>query len=109
MQLHRRKSCISPSARRHYLHCRALPRRLIIRPGRSVFIAGFPPGGVNDTYARLIGGWLSGHLGQQFIVENHAGAGGTLADEYRPNSAGSLPTKPRRWGKVIRAADIKPE
>lgn len=52
-------------------------------PTRPVrIIAGFPPGGVNDTYARLMGGWLSDHLGQQFIVENHAGAGGTLADEY---------------------------
>jgi tripartite-type tricarboxylate transporter receptor subunit TctC len=44
-------------------------------------ISGFPPGGINDTYARLIGQWLSEHLGQQFFVENRAGAGGTLAAE----------------------------
>jgi tripartite-type tricarboxylate transporter receptor subunit TctC len=50
------------------------------RPAR--IIAGFPPGGVNDTYGRLMGGWLSDHFGQQFVVENRAGAGGTLADEY---------------------------
>jgi len=51
-------------------------------PTRPVRIAsGFPPGGINDTYARLIGQWLSEHLGQQFIVENRPGAGGTLAAE----------------------------
>jgi tripartite-type tricarboxylate transporter receptor subunit TctC len=38
-----------------------------------------PPGGVNDTYARLIGQWLSERLGQSFIIENRAGAGGTIA------------------------------
>jgi tripartite-type tricarboxylate transporter receptor subunit TctC len=44
-------------------------------------ISGFPPGGISDTYARLIAQWLSEHLGQQFFVENRAGAGGTLAAE----------------------------
>ena len=44
-------------------------------------ISGFPPGGINDTYARLIAQWLSEHLGQQFFVENRAGAGGTAASE----------------------------
>src|SRR5262249_34699912 len=43
--------------------------------------SGFPPGGVNDTYARLIGQWLSQRLGQHFIVENRPGAGGNLAAE----------------------------
>lgn len=51
-------------------------------PTRPVrIISGFPPGGINDTYARLIAQWLSEHLGQQFFVENRAGAGGTLAAE----------------------------
>jgi tripartite-type tricarboxylate transporter receptor subunit TctC len=51
-------------------------------PTRPVrIISGFPPGGINDTYARLIAAWLSEHLGQQFIVENRSGAGGTLAAE----------------------------
>jgi len=44
-------------------------------------ISGFPPGGINDTYARLVAQWLSEHLGEQFFVENRAGAGGTLAAE----------------------------
>src|SRR5436190_13371241 len=51
-------------------------------PSRPVHIvSGFPPGGVNDTYARLIGQWLSERLGQQFVVENRAGAGGNIAAE----------------------------
>jgi tripartite-type tricarboxylate transporter receptor subunit TctC len=51
-------------------------------PTRPVrIISGFPPGGINDTYARLIAQRLSEHFGQQFFVENRAGAGGTLAAE----------------------------
>src|SRR5262249_57774036 len=51
-------------------------------PSRPVHIvSGFPPGGVNDTYARLIGQWLSERLGQQFVIENRAAAGGNLAEE----------------------------
>jgi tripartite-type tricarboxylate transporter receptor subunit TctC len=51
-------------------------------PTRPVrIISGFPPGGVNDTYARLIGQWLSERLGQQFFVENRPGAGGNIAAE----------------------------
>jgi tripartite-type tricarboxylate transporter receptor subunit TctC len=42
-------------------------------------ISGFPPGGINDTYARLIGAAPSDRLGQQFIVENRPGSGGTIA------------------------------
>ena len=49
-------------------------------PTRPVhLIAGFPPGGAADLFARLIGQWLSERLGQPFIIENRAGAGGNLA------------------------------
>jgi tripartite-type tricarboxylate transporter receptor subunit TctC len=50
-------------------------------------LSGFPPGGVSDTYARLVAQWLSEHLGQQFIVENRPGAGGNLAAEGVAKSA----------------------
>ena len=56
-----------------------------VRPARIA--AGFPPGGITDTYARLIAQWLSEHLGQQFFVENRPGAGGTLAAETVAKSA----------------------
>jgi len=50
-----------------------------VRPVR--ILSGFPPGGISDTYARLMAQWLSQQLGQQFIVENRPGAGATLAAE----------------------------
>jgi tripartite-type tricarboxylate transporter receptor subunit TctC len=56
-----------------------------VRPAR--IISGFPPGGISDTYARLIAQWLSQQLGQQFIVENRPGAGGNLAAEAVAKSA----------------------
>jgi tripartite-type tricarboxylate transporter receptor subunit TctC len=49
-------------------------------PTRPVrIIVGFPPGGVSDILARLIGQSLSERLGQQFIIETRPGAGGTIA------------------------------
>jgi len=57
-------------------------------PSRPVrVISGFPPGGISDTYARIVAAWLSQQLGQQFIVENRPGAGGTLAAAAAAKSA----------------------
>jgi tripartite-type tricarboxylate transporter receptor subunit TctC len=42
-----------------------------IRPVRIV--VGFPPGGVFDILARLMGHWLSVLLGQQFVIDNRPG------------------------------------
>jgi tripartite-type tricarboxylate transporter receptor subunit TctC len=39
----------------------------------------YPPGGGNDVIARIVAGKMSGALGQQIVVENHGGAGGTIA------------------------------
>jgi tripartite-type tricarboxylate transporter receptor subunit TctC len=51
-------------------------------PARPVRImVGFPPAGNNDIHARIIAQWLSERLGQQFIVENRSGAGGSVATE----------------------------
>ena len=51
-------------------------------PTRPVrIIVGFPAGGATDILARLTGQWLSERLGQQFIIENRAGAGGNIGTE----------------------------
>ena len=51
-------------------------------PSRPVqIIVGFPPGGVTDVGARLIGQWLSNRLGQPFVIENRPGASTQLAAE----------------------------
>jgi len=44
-------------------------------------IVGFPAGGIVDLFARMIGEWLSGRLGQPFIIENRPGAGGNIGAE----------------------------
>src|SRR5712691_5475077 len=44
-------------------------------------IVPFPPGGNTDGIARIIAERLGEALGQQFVVENRAGASGTLAAE----------------------------
>jgi tripartite-type tricarboxylate transporter receptor subunit TctC len=51
-------------------------------PSRPVHvIVGFPAGNAPDIITRLVCQFLSEHLGQQFVVENHPGAGGTIATE----------------------------
>ncbi|MGA8949733.1 MAG: tripartite tricarboxylate transporter substrate-binding protein, partial [Xanthobacteraceae bacterium] len=51
-------------------------------PSRSVLIlVGYAAGGPTDICARLIAGWLSKTLGQQFVVENRDGAGSNIATE----------------------------
>jgi tripartite-type tricarboxylate transporter receptor subunit TctC len=51
-------------------------------PTRPVrIIVGYPPGGVTDIVARLIGPWLSERLGQPFVIENRPGAGANIATE----------------------------
>ena len=56
-------------------------------PARPVhLIVGFAPGGSTDILARLMGQWLSERLGQQFVIENRAGAGTNIATEAVVNS-----------------------
>ena len=44
-------------------------------------IVPFPPGGPTDIVGRIVASKLSDALGQQFVVENRAGAGGTVGSE----------------------------
>jgi len=56
--------------------------RAQVYPSRPVrIIVGFPAGGSVDIVARLIGQWLSERLGQQFVIENRAGAGSNIGAE----------------------------
>jgi tripartite-type tricarboxylate transporter receptor subunit TctC len=78
-------------ARRQFLHLVACTASLLgatrtaaaqTYPARPVrLIEGFGAGGTPDIVARLIGQWLSEHLGQSFVVENRTGAGGTIGTE----------------------------
>ena len=49
-------------------------------PSRPIrLVVTVPPGGAADFIARLVGGKLSDSLGQPVVVENKAGASGTIA------------------------------
>src|SRR5450631_1445528 len=77
--------------RRQFLHlavgAAALPAASRIAwtqvyPSRPVrLVVGYAAGGGNDIVARLMGQWLSEHLGQQFIVDNRPGAATNIATE----------------------------
>src|SRR5207237_9375499 len=51
------------------------------------WIVPYPPGGTTDILARLMGQYLSEHLGQQFIIENKAGGGNNIGTEAVVNAA----------------------
>jgi tripartite-type tricarboxylate transporter receptor subunit TctC len=51
-------------------------------------IVPFPPGGPSDIVARIAADGMSKHLGQNIVVENVGGAGGTIGSERAAKSAG---------------------
>jgi tripartite-type tricarboxylate transporter receptor subunit TctC len=76
--------------RRRFLHlaaCAALPAmsriaRAASYPSRPVhIIVGYAPAGPTDIAAHLAGQWLSGRLGQSFVVDNRPGAASNIGTE----------------------------
>jgi tripartite-type tricarboxylate transporter receptor subunit TctC len=57
-------------------------------PNKPVrIIVSFPPGGTSDIVARLIGQQLTEKFGQQFLVDNRPGAGGTVSGDLTKKEA----------------------
>ena len=66
----------------------ALPALAQDWPGKPVkVIVPFPPGGGTDTVARPIAAKLAQILGQQFVIDNRGGAGGTIGAAAAAKSA----------------------
>ena len=51
------------------------------------FVVPYPPAGTTDVLARIMGKWLSDHMGQQFVIENKPGGGNNIGTEYVVNAA----------------------
>src|SRR5262249_36233439 len=66
----------------------AAPAFAVDYPTKAVhLIVPYPPAGTTDILARLIGNYLSEHLGETFIVENKAGGGNNIGTEYVARAA----------------------
>jgi tripartite-type tricarboxylate transporter receptor subunit TctC len=82
-----RRECLSSIAALTLMSL-AGPARAQAWPQKPVRVfVGFAAGGNSDLVARLIAQRLSDRLGQPFVVENRAGANGTLAAEATARAA----------------------
>lgn len=85
--LRRIRPCASAVLALTFVVVLTLPAAAANFPDRPIkLIVPFPPGGPPDVAARIIGDWLSSHLGT-IVVENHPGAGGTLGTRLVANAS----------------------
>jgi tripartite-type tricarboxylate transporter receptor subunit TctC len=57
-------------------------------PARPIrLVSPYAPGGSSDILTRVLGDYLGGRLGQAFVVENKAGAGTRIANDYVAKAA----------------------
>ena len=62
--------------------------RAIGLPGKAIrLLIGFPPGGSTGDVGRIVAIKLSERLGQQIVVDNRGGAGGTIGADIAAKSA----------------------
>ena len=64
----------------------ARPWRRSIRSGPVTVVVPFAAGGPTDTVTRLVAEPMSEELGQQIVVQNVGGAGGTLGADQVANA-----------------------
>ena len=84
-------------SRREFLHVvgvtAAVPAasRLVMAQGYPIrpvhWIVPYPAAGPTDIVARLMSQWLSDRIGQQFVIENRAGAAGNVGTELAVRAA----------------------
>jgi tripartite-type tricarboxylate transporter receptor subunit TctC len=65
-----------------FAHAQDYPSRVI------TMIVPFPPGGSTDVLGRVLAETMGESLGQQIIVQNSGGAGGTIGAGQAARSAG---------------------
>jgi tripartite-type tricarboxylate transporter receptor subunit TctC len=92
------------------LLCAASPGAVLAQdkyPNKPIrLIVAFPPAGSTDIIARLVGQRLGERLGQQVIIDNRGGAGGTIGTEIaaKANADGYTLTMGTTSTHVIAAA-----
>jgi tripartite-type tricarboxylate transporter receptor subunit TctC len=66
----------------------AAPAQAQSWPNKAIkLVVPFPPGGGTDTFARPLAARLSAQLGQQVVIDNRGGAGGTIGADVVAKSA----------------------
>ena len=73
-------------------------------PGKLIrIIVAYPPGGASDAVARALAEKLSGQLSQQVIIENRAGAGGSVGIDAMAKSPKAFN---RLYVNMVRASEL---